>query len=243
MSNFRYIVSNFRYIMFNAFCSPSPGNVRIFYADGRTKQKKSRYRRAKSCRFCLFFFVVSYIPGAELDSGSISATTAVVGVILLGAEGMASRSYIRPSNLKNKHTLKNSSQRHSLALHIHYGILPLHFILDVDFAVDFAVWCFFTSLGLPREDMSKKDDDYSSIGHTRQRRFFRTARSYSKLPCSTVCITPLWSGFPSSITRQPKRVPIPNDASLQSSRRDFSEIFPMPTFFWHPHFQLWRYRA
>ena len=52
-------------------------------------------------------------------------------------------------------------------------------------------------------------------------------------------ITPPWSGFPSSIARQPKRVPQPNDTSSESSRRDVSNAdFLAPTLL-----QLWRCRA
>ena len=37
-----------------------------------------------------------------------------------------------------------------------------------------------------------------------------------------VCITPSWGGFPSSISRQPRELPISNDTSWESSQRDAS---------------------
>ena len=53
-----------------------------------------------------------------------------------------------------------------------------------------------------------------------------------RVPYRTVCITHPWGDFPSSVGRQPTRVPISNDTSSESSRGDF----PMPTFFGHRHY-------
>ena len=64
-------------------------------------------------------------------------------------------------------------------------------------------------------------------------------------PCTTVYMyhtSPRWGGFPSSIARQTKRVPTPNDTSSESSRRDVSNIDPL----WHRHYSNCgdaRYRA
>ena len=66
---------------------------------------------------------------------------------------------------------------------------------------------------------------------------FKTAEDkyYRSVPCTTVYVTPLWRGFPSSIARQPRgcrSCRIPNHTSSESSRRDVSNagLFGTGTF-------------
>ena len=60
------------------------------------------------------------------------------------------------------------------------------------------------------------------------------------IPCTTtVHITPLWGGFPSSMSRQPR------GCRYQTIRvrKTLGEMFPTPTFLAPELLQLWRYRA